>query len=250
VAKLACELMMLVDIDIGNTRAKWRARLDGEIVDRGVIDTHGDDWSALAALRSHRPRRVRVSNVAGVAVAKQVSGIVEGDLGVKAEFALACESVGVVTSGYDNPQRLGVDRWLAILAGWELFRTHCVVVDAGSALTIDFVGSKGEHLGGYIMPGQTMMTHALFGGTCGVNVSPSQVSGLEFGLNTDTAVRNGCFAMALAVVEKAMTEGSTGPAPSNVVLTGGDAELLLPYLPKTVAHKPDLVLDGLVLALP
>jgi type III pantothenate kinase len=242
--------MMIVDIDIGNTRAKWRLSSDGNSLHRGVIDTGGGDWSSLSMLSAYQPERVRVSNVAGEAVAQQVRRIAARDFGIKAEFALACESVGAVTSGYEDPQRLGVDRWLAILAGWELFRNRCVVVDAGSALTFDFIDANGGHLGGYIVPGQQMMINALFGGTSGVRVNSSQASGFDYGQNTDTAVRNGCFAMALALIEKVIVENSEERDSINIVLTGGDADLLLADLPKAVVHKPDLVLDGLVLALP
>ena len=90
---------MLVDIDIGNTRAKWRLSSEGNILDRGVVDTSGGDWSALDALRPNHPRRVRVSNVAGVEGGKQVRSVVTRVLGINAEFALAWESVGEVTYG-------------------------------------------------------------------------------------------------------------------------------------------------------
>jgi len=242
--------MMLVDIDIGNTRAKWRLSSGGVILERGFIETSCGDWSALAALRPYQPQRVRVSNVAGEVVAQQVRCIVARDFGIRAEFALACESVGTVTSGYEDPQRLGVDRWLAILAGWELFHDRCVVIDAGSALTFDFIDARGGHSGGYIVPGLQMMMGALFSGTSGVRINSSHEAGLAYGVNTDMAVQNGCFAMALAFIEKVMADDSRGRVAINVVLTGGDADLLLTYLPKAVVHKPDLVLDGLAFALP
>lgn len=241
---------MLVDIDIGNTRAKWRLSSEGNILDRGVVDTSGGDWSALDALRPNHPRRVRVSNVAGEAVGQQVRSVVTRVFGINAEFALACESVGAVTSGYEDPRVLGVDRWLAILAGWELFRDRCVVIDAGSALTFDFIDAGGRHLGGYIVPGKQMMVNALLGGTSGVRINASQASSLDCGQNTNTAVQNGCFAMAMALVQKVVADSGEGRDSINVVLTGGDAEVLLTHLPKVVVHKPDLVLDGLVLALP
>lgn len=241
---------MLIDLDIGNTRAKWRVTQDGEIVDRGVISTYRCDWSPFSALKSYQPKRVRVSNVAGEVVANKVSDIVETDFGILGEFAFSCQSVGLVTSGYDEPECLGVDRWMAILAGWDLFHDRCIVIDAGSALTLDFMDCGGRHLGGYIVPGQEMMCDALFGGTSGIGASSSEELGLDFGANTGMAVRNGCYAMALGLIEKVMAEGSKDRAPMNIVLTGGDAGVFLPHLPKTVLHKPDLVLDGLALALP
>ena len=241
---------MIVDIDIGNTRAKWRLTVGAEIVERGVIETGRKDWSALQALRSYQPDRVRVSNVAGQKVAHQLESVITETFGVKAEFARACPSVGEVRSGYEKPEKLGVDRWLAVLAGWDLFRQRCVVIDAGSALTLDFIDEKAVHLGGYIVPGQQMMVDALFGGTSGVRVNSSQGLGVEYGQNTDSAVQSGCFAMTLALIEKVILDANDEYGSTNIVLTGGDAELLLARLPNTVVHKPDLVLDGLALALP
>jgi len=241
---------MIIDIDIGNTRAKWRLTAGGEILDRGVTDASAGDWSVLSALHTYQPDRVRVSNVAGEVVGQRLRSVIAEALGVEVEFALACPSVGEVTSGYERPEKLGVDRWLAILAGWDLFRQRCVVVDAGSALTFDFIDAKAGHLGGYIVPGQQMMVDALFGGTSNVRVNSSQVPGTDYGQNTDSAVQNGCFAMTLALIEKIIFEASDAQGSINIVLTGGDAELLLAHLPNAVVYKPELVLDGLALVLP
>ena len=241
---------MIIDIDIGNTRAKWRLTAGTEIIERGVIDTDSEDWSALLALGSYQPSRIRVSNVAGDVVGQGLRLASAEALGIEAEFARACPSVGEVRSGYERPEKLGIDRWLAMLGAWDLFRQRCVVVDAGSALTFDFIDAKAGHLGGYIVPGQQMMIDALFGGTSGVRVNSSQVLGTDYGQNTDSAVKSGCFAMTLALIEKIILEASEEQGSINMVLTGGDAEFLLAHLPNTVIHEPDLVLNGLALALP
>jgi len=239
---------MIVDIDIGNTRAKWRLSSEGSSIECGALDTRSEDWAVLESLRSHRPERVRVSNVAGADVAQRVQHIVADTFGLNAEFAVASRIVGEVVSGYEQPERLGVDRWLALLAGWELFGSRCIVVDAGSALTFDFLDEQAMHLGGYIIPGQQMMLNSLFGGTSGVRADASQAEGLSYGRNTDSAVHNGCLAMTVALIEKMIR--AQGQGMTNLVLTGGDAESLLMHLPSSIVHVPDLVLDGLALALP
>ena len=70
-----------------------------------------------------------------------------------------------MTSGYRDPERLGVDRWLALIAARERSKQPTVIVDAGSACTIDLLDSEGRHLGGYILPGLTAMGEALVRGT-------------------------------------------------------------------------------------
>jgi len=241
---------MIVDIDVGNTRAKWRLSENNVTIQNGSIATSSEDWSALIALSSHKPVRMRASNVAGSMVAKRLQTIANKYLGVEVEFAVACASSGEVKSGYQRPEQLGVDRWLAIVAAWSLFRRGCVVIDAGSALTVDFIDDRALHLGGYIVPGQQMMLASLFGGTSGVRINPVQTQCIAYGVNTDLAVQNGCFAMTLALIQAAVAQDDSGGGTASMVLTGGDAESLLPHLPEGVVHRPDLVLDGLALALP
>ena len=239
---------MILDIDIGNTRAKWRLSSGGSAIDSGALDTQCKDWAVLQSLRSHQPKRVRVSNVAGSEVAERVRYIAAKVFGLEVEFAVASKVVGEVVSGYEQPEQLGVDRWLALLAGWELFGSKCVVVDAGSALTFDFLDERARHLGGYIIPGRQMMLNSLFGGTSGVRAKASLADDLSYGQNTDSAVHNGCLAMTIALIEKTLSTGGLGM--NKLVLTGGDAKSLLIHLPSSVIHIPDLVLDGLALALP
>ncbi|MEZ0121226.1 MAG: type III pantothenate kinase [Candidatus Reddybacter sp.] len=239
---------MIVDIDIGNTRAKWRLSSEGSAIEHGVLDARCNEWTALQSLRSYQPERVRVSNVAGGDVAERVRQIAAKAFGLEVEFAVASKAVGEVVSGYEQPERLGVDRWLALLSGWELFRSRCVVVDAGSALTFDFLDEQARHLGGYIIPGRQMMLDSLYGGTSGVRSGASQAVALNYGQNTDSAVHNGCLAMTISLIEKMLSVEGLGM--NNLVLTGGDAQSLLVHLPSSVAHVPDLVLDGLALALP
>ncbi len=241
---------MIIDIDIGNTRAKWRLSKNGVIVDRGFSNTHFEDWGFLIALRNHNPHRVRVSNVAGGVLADKIRTVIYSSLGLVAEFAVSSAGLGVVVSGYQKPEQLGVDRWLAILAGWDLFQQRCVVVDAGSALTCDFIDANACHQGGYIVPGQKMMGDALLSGTSGVRVDALGLPNTGYGQNTYSAVKNGCLAMSLALIENIMAGGGKAHGYTKVVLTGGDAELLLARLPEGVVYKSDLVLDGLALALP
>lgn len=248
VVRLVCGLSMIVDIDIGNTHAKWRLSSEGLVIDSGVLDTRCKDWAVFHSLQPHQPERVRVSNVAGSEVGERVRHIAAKSFGLEIEFAVASKVVGEVVSGYEQPHRLGVDRWLALLAGWELFGSRCAVVDAGSALTFDFLDEQARHLGGYIIPGRQMMLNSLFGGTSGVRAEASQAEDISYGQNTASAVHNGCMALTVALIEK--TLNTEGLGVNNVVLTGGDSESLLIHLPSSVVHIPDLVLDGLALALP
>ena len=167
------------------------------------------------------------------------------------EFAAATAELAGVTSGYEAPARLGVDRWLALVAAWNAARQAVVVVDLGTAATLDFVTADGRHLGGYIVPGLGLMAAALARDTAGVRVAGDLAPHLGPGRNTAQAVRRGSTAMLLDFIEASVGRfADTGDGAPEVFLTGGDAEPLAGRLPFGVRVEPDLVLDGLALALP
>ena len=148
---------------------------------------------------------------------------------------------------------MGVDRWLAVLAAYGEWQQACLIVDCGSAVTVDMVDNDGRHRGGYIAPGIQLMRRALFRDTDAVKVAAltpgSQVDPAD---NTADAVNRGLLLMVVGLVTEAhrwlMTECKT---PVAVVVTGGDGEPVGAMLASIEAHiRPDLVLDGLALALP
>lgn len=246
---------MILDIDVGNTRLKWRVQnADGGIVGRGHC---GNDLTGLATAIgkvavASQVARVRVANVAGTKVATEISEWSIRTFRATSEFAVTQAECAGVTCGYRQPTTLGVDRWLALLAAWRHWGEPCVVVDAGSALTVDLLAANGVHLGGYIVPGLGLMHAALAQGTGAVKIAHQPLADTGPGRSTLEAVNQGCGAMALALVERALAslEPHAGGASVSVVLTGGDADSLAPFIKAPLKLEPELVLDGLALALP
>lgn len=196
-----------------------------------------------------RPRRVRIACVAGDR--DGIAGRFEDAYGVPPEFARTTPELAGVTCGYDEPARLGVDRWLALVAAWNAVRRAVAVVDLGTAATLDFATADGRHQGGYIVPGLGLMAAALARETAGVRVAGDLAPDLAPGRNTAQAVRRGSTAMLLDFIEASVGRFADAGADSpEVFLTGGDAELLAERLPFALRVEPDLVLDGLDLALP
>lgn len=138
------------------------------------------------------------------------------------------QSFGVV-SGYNDFKTLGVDRWLGVLAADLLFPNQvCVVVDAGTAITVDVIDHQKQHLGGWIVPGLHLMEQSIIDRAPKVFSNEAPI--LEpFGTSTPNALRSGVINMATGTVEKAirlcsdMNNGSVRP---KVILTGGDAALI------------------------
>ncbi|HET7924258.1 MAG TPA: type III pantothenate kinase, partial [Rhodanobacteraceae bacterium] len=145
---------MSVLVDIGNTRIKWATLAAGRLVRRGSA-VHRDSLdAAVAAFAAELPTRSRIiaANVAGASMAARLEALVATRPGSSLELvATAAEQFGV-RCAYKDPSRLGVDRWVAVLAAYHVARGAACAIDAGTAVTLDAVDSAGTHLGGLIFP--------------------------------------------------------------------------------------------------
>lgn len=190
-------------IDCGNSRIKWAHYERARIVARGAAPLHGDGdpFGTLAAALRPEVGRVLVANVAGDEVGARMAATVTATLGQAPEFVAVARRAGGIECAYRDPSRLGVDRWLAMIAG----RRHVVgpfaVVSAGTAVTFDAVDRGGRHLGGLILPGDRLMRESLAANTGRIGtVDPAgeAVEGSELlGRSTEEAVSRGTW-LALA----------------------------------------------------
>lgn len=238
-----------LDIDIGNTRAKWRLE-QSESRPSGAI-LHGGSVDALSALPVVRLDCIRVANVTPLAGTESVAKWLERRYGVVPVFARSSQTCGDVTCAYQDPQRLGVDRWLAMLAARRLSDRAFAVADLGTAATLDFVDSAGRHRGGYIVPGLHLMVESLLRRTADVKVVFEPPECLDPASNTIDGVNRGALAMlcdfVTAACERFQLEQSAGV---DLLITGGDAEAVAEHIQRPNRVVPDLVLDGLAIAIP
>jgi len=239
---------VIIDVDVGNSRIKWRALVDKKIVASGSSRAF-DETLRRDIERYGVPDRVRLSNVADAAAELAVEAASE-HWGASLQKAVATREAAGVSCGYENPATMGVDRWLAVLAARHLYRNDCVVVDVGSAVTVDLVTASGEHLGGYIVPGLSMMRQSLLGGTARVRVEEARSVDTSPGRTTQQAVDHGCLLAVCGLVDTAVKKLSVQPGKVKVLVTGGDGELLLPLLEGDVMYQKDLVMDGLAVLFP
>lgn len=239
-------------MDVGNSRIKWGVLDDGAIRRTGLISRERIGEQGLAALTARLPRRVDtvlVSNVAGTSFATRLSGVVGMHCDVDVHFARSeRESCGVVNS-YRQPRRLGVDRWVAMIGARAEFTAPCLVVDAGTAVTLDALAADGRHLGGQIIPGVRLMAASLASETSDIPAvqrkAPGGGSMDMFANTTAAAVGQGALNAVAGAIERALRilrEHGDGP---EVILTGGDASRILRSLDEAVHHRPHLVLHGL-----
>jgi type III pantothenate kinase len=245
---------MTMLVDVGNTRIKW-ARLDnGRLVERGSAAHRDSLDSAIAALEQALPPTPRLiaANVAGEPIAKRLAAIVDARPRATLELvATTAERFGV-RCAYADPSRLGVDRWVAVLAAYHAARGAACVLSAGTAVTFDAVDARGAHLGGLILPGAGLLAAALDRHTSNIGRTAPATAvarGLDLlGRSTDAAVGHGAWLALAAALDRAVTTvaRALGAAPV-VYLTGGDADALGGWLETKVELRADLVLEGLAL---
>lgn len=235
---------MILVIDIGNSFIKWKCSDENALcVDRGRFAHAANLNEQLSPLLVHAIEYVAVSNVANLAIEDDIQMLFPKARFVSVKSTLEC--LGVV-SGYQQPERLGVDRWLAMIEAYYLADKKAVcVLDLGTAATLDVVDATGRHLGGYIVPGMSMMRDALHQSTSRVRVS-EQGGVLAYGINTNQAVENGLLAMMVAWIEREVHEFNRQHPDGEIYLTGGDASLLAAVLSVNGINVcEELVLDGL-----
>ncbi len=240
-------------VDIGNTRIKW-ALYDGQRLGQHGTAVHRDVRdAALQTFARTLPKEVTrlvVANVAGDAMAQGLRAVMSGRAEI--EFvATSAERFGV-RCAYAEPQRLGVDRWLAVLAAFHRAGGAACVIDSGTAVTFDAVAGDGAHLGGLILPGARLLAAALDRNTSNIGATPTPggaPKGLALlGRDTATAVGHGVMLAISAALDRAVSAVATaGGAAPRVYLTGGDAVELGPWLETKVEARADLVLEGLAL---
>jgi type III pantothenate kinase len=249
---------MLALIDVGNTSIKW-AVLEAQSltrVDRAVHRGRVD--AALAALAEALPPRTHravVANVAGEQIGRRLRELLATRFGAETEFVTTSAERFGVRCAYEDPSRLGVDRWVAVLAAYRRAHGAACVIDAGTAVTFDAVDGAGRHLGGLIFPGRELLAAALHRQTSDIGATAPALEVPEglalLGKSTDAGVGHGAM-LALASALDRATRAVAGALPTApaVYLTGGDAPALVGWLETSVELRADLVLEGLSLFAP
>jgi type III pantothenate kinase len=238
---------VILELDAGNTRIKWRVIEGANVLARGAV-LHTEEWQRQVEIAlDSAPARVRVANVAGPDVRQAVVTLAKIRWGVDAELASTDQGVGIVTHRYEQPEKLGVDRWLTLLAARKAHQGVSIIVDAGSAVTLDVVDQCGQHLGGFIVPGLEMQRQALLGATSDVQIQDSKYSlTVALGRDTSRAVINGGVAMVVGMIGLVCEQYVN----ARLWVSGGDGGALLPFLPSQAEFNGDLVMDGLAVMMP
>jgi type III pantothenate kinase len=240
---------MILLVDVGNTRIKWLVWDKGQARQRGhrfhqnlTLATLGEQlWGGL-----ERPSQVVIANVAGVEMAEALQAWMRQVWAVEVRFAVSAATGFGVRNAYKVPAQMGVDRWVAMIGARASSAQSCCIVDCGTAITVDALTAEGRHLGGVIFPGMRLMRESLYRDTRQIPAA-NDGQATVWGQSTRDCVWGGTtYAVAAAI--DGITERMEEALPGAVrrLLTGGDAEVLLPYLRGSYRLEPDLIFHGLL----
>ncbi len=231
--------MIMLLIDAGNSRIKWGIWESAGWLRRGTAE-HGEDALRQAFSELPQPHRILVSNVGGDDAAQRIRSACAA-WRCPIEFVSAQAEQCGVRNAYEHPEQLGSDRWAALIAAWQQEDAACLVVNCGTATTVDALSATGEFLGGLILPGVQMMRRSLAVGT----LLPGATTGAwrEFPSNTPDAIYSGAVcATAGAICRQYQALGVHG---AHCLLAGGAADQVEPHLDLPLLRVEDLVLRGL-----
>jgi len=238
---------MILLIDSGNSRLKWATYQDGELANSHAlnnqelnIDKLIDAWKNLSI-----PKRLAIACVSSILLFDLVQAVATKlwpsiiITQVKSEY----HAFGV-HNAYLQPEKLGIDRWLALIAVRNNYQKAACIIDCGTAITIDFIDAEGNHQGGMISPGLTLMKKSLATSTdlLAFNEENYSIGPAKF---TEAAIYNGTLSAATGLIEHAITQQN--PL-LTIILTGGDATIIAEQLSFKAIIDLNLVLHGLAIA--
>ena len=243
--------MML--LDVGNSSVKWATESNGLLIaggrfyyrDEGFSLAAGMAWEGLPA-----PQVLAVASVAGAGMEREITEWSGKNWNTTPCYIRVVRQAAGVTNAYQEPGTLGVDRWAAIVAAHHHTGNPVCVIDCGTAITLDIVDAAGNHQGGLIAPGLDMMRRSLVNGTAAIDPLPAETGALQplLSRNTIDGTSSGVMHMAGALIDRVIVETAAGYGGNlEAVITGGDAERILPLLRHRPRYDRDLVLKGIAI---
>ncbi len=227
-------------LDAGNSRIKWALSEEGVWVRQGVAGIA--EWAVLqqAFATLQQPQKIFVSNVAGEQAAQHIRAACAA-WHCPIEFISAMAEQCGVHNAYEQPAQLGSDRWAALIAAWSQMRAACLVVNCGTATTVDALSGEGEFLGGLILPGMNMMRRSLTEGAA--HLATTEGIWREFPRNTADGIFSGAIQATVGAIRQQLELLEMPGAPC--LLSGGAADSLQPHLKLNLVRVDNLVLRGL-----
>jgi len=256
--------MSVLLLDAGNTRLKWAFCEQGQFLQHGVFTY---EWSALSVqfqaqwgslVDKNVIKKLVLSNVAGERLESSLrqwwcenclqKQTLQETVPLTIDVVQAQAQAFGVQCVYRQPEQLGADRWAGLVAARHYITGACCVIACGTALTVDVLSADGMHVGGLIAPGMATMRQSLLANTAQIEIGEATNTSIFCVRDTASAVQAGIMAATVGAVQQVLQQCREHRQPIPIcVVTGGDAQSLLPALPKNSLHKTKWVLKGLAI---
>lgn len=238
-------------LDIGNTRLKWAWYSEGRVSPcDAIVYNQANLAEELAVVwqEFNAPQDVWIVSVAKQPINDILNQYCHNAWGIKPNYVQSSRALLGVTNAYRDAHKLGCDRWVAMLAAYHQEQRSVMIVDCGTAVTIDAIDEDGQHVGGVIAPGIALSNSVLNQQTdlqwqAATGMLPDRV----FATSTTDCIAAGIAYGIIGLIEKAHHELTQHGQHPGVYLTGGDAAYISHAL--AIEHKlvDDLVLQGLAI---
>jgi type III pantothenate kinase len=229
-------------LDVGNSRLKCAQAVDGKLLSAAAFEHSGDAAAVVPSIEAAGLGSIWISNVTGAQNGERLADALQARFAVQPQFAVVMPGHAGLQLAYAQPQRLGVDRWLGMLAQWTRTQQAFCIAGAGTALTFDAVDAGGVHLGGVIAPGLVAMQQAVLATTRIEAAASDQQFAPGLGADTEACIRQGALHAAAGLFERLAAQYGG----QERLLAGGDAPRLLPHLAGSWNLRGNLVLEGLL----
>jgi type III pantothenate kinase len=221
---------MITLIDIGNSRTKYVELIDGCLSKTSQL-ANNDFNGGYFATHFSQASKIVVANVAKSALTTELKVWCKSN-NIGFTQVHSEQQKNTLMSAYQKPTQLGIDRWLALLAATHLYpNKNVLIIDAGTATTVDLVSGNGQHQGGWILAGIRALFNSILSHSTLVQAENKAAPSLAFGDNTTDNVNNACWAATLGMINQAIQQAQELGDIDQVVLTGGNglalAELLI-----------------------
>jgi type III pantothenate kinase len=231
---------MILVIDCGNTRAKW-GLYDGK-------GFHKVDAAPLNSLQRFEEDLTSIDPPAAIVVSHVANSVARASIeratarfAVQPQWITSTRSAGGVVNRYDDPTKLGTDRWAAMVGAWQRHPGASVVVNCGTATTIDRLNDVGEFVGGLIIPSIGLMKKALNENTAKLPLAEGRYVGDP--RTTQDAIETGCAEATVGAIERTRARAGTN---ARLFLTGGASDIVAQLLQRPIERVEHLTLEGLV----
>ena len=226
-------------LDVGNTRTKYAVCSNRTLSKIHVVD----DKTDLQQLLSDK-KKVLLSAVRREPVIDQINALA-ANMGIDVQEVKTEPKTFDLRCGYEIYPKLGVDRWLSVLALHQQGIDTYAVIDIGTACTCDFVQGN-QHLGGWIAPGYDLMRSSLVSNTHQVTADTDYPDSLLIGETTESCVNHGCLAYIQGMLLTAEQKLKSLSDDYRIFIDGGSQALLKSIENKNVQLSPNLVFKGLM----